>query len=156
MVFQMRYRSPLGILSLSADENALQELRFTSSLEEENPNEILQRAGEWLNRYFAGESISPEILPLDPRGTAFQKKVWQILLTIPYGKVMTYGQIAKLITPTMSAQAVGNAVGKNPLPVIIPCHRVVGYDSIGGFSSGLAIKKKLLAIENIRLNCRKK
>ena len=92
--------------------------------------------------------------PLAPAGTPFRKAVWEILLTIPYGKTMTYGEIAREIAKQrgvsrMSAQAVGGAVGHNPISIMIPCHRVIGADgSLTGFAGGLAVKEKLLRMEN--------
>ena len=112
-------------------------------------NPILDQAEEWLTSYFAGEKVSPVPLPLSPDGTPFQRKVWQILQNIPYGETVTYGEIAKMISPAMSAQAVGNAVGANPIPVIIPCHRVVAANGIGGYSSGIKIKQHLLSLEKM-------
>ena len=88
----------------------------------------------------------------DPRGTAFQREVWRELSRIPYGETVSYGEIARRIGRPKSSRAVGNAVGANPLPIVIPCHRVIKSDgSIGGFSSGLHLKRKLLSIEGIVL-----
>ena len=82
-------------------------------------------------------------------GTAFQKQVWNLLLEIPYGKVVTYKDIARKISATMSCQAVGTAIGKNPIGIIIPCHRVVGYNNLGGFSGGIENKVFLLEHEGV-------
>jgi methylated-DNA-[protein]-cysteine S-methyltransferase len=114
---------------------------------------IFKAAEAWLAAYFAGEKPSPGELPLAPRGTPFRQVVWEILRQIPYGKVRTYGAIAgelaaRMGKEGMSAQAVGGAVGHNPLSIIIPCHRVVGADgSLTGYAAGLAVKAKLLALE---------
>ncbi len=106
----------------------------------------------WLDVYFSGGK--PDFLPpFLLRGTPFQKEVWEILLTIPYGKTMTYGEIAVLLAarkgmPRMSAQAVGGSVGRNPLTLLVPCHRVVGADgSLTGYAGGIARKAALLALE---------
>jgi methylated-DNA-[protein]-cysteine S-methyltransferase len=112
----------------------------------------------WLGAYFAGEKNLPS-LPLAPQGTAFQQKVWELLLDIPYGETSTYGGIAKKITTENSAnkngkaaglyaRAVGNAVGRNPVSIIIPCHRVLGADgSLTGFAGGIERKRALLELE---------
>ena len=114
---------------------------------------IFDRAQEWLERYFAGEKPSPEELPLRPEGTVFRQMVWRELLHIPYGQVTTYGSLAKAVArkmgrETMSAQAVGQAVGHNPISIIIPCHRVVGANgSLTGYAGGLDRKIRLLKLE---------
>lgn len=93
----------------------------------------------------------PKVLPkMHLIGTQFQKKVWQLLLKIPYGKTMTYKDIARMISPTMSAQAVGSAVGHNKISILIPCHRVIGSNnSLTGYAGGIKRKEKLLEIEGI-------
>ena len=143
--------SPLGKLRLTASETALTGVFFNAQGVSNDSNLVLEQASRWLADYFAGKVVEPSLLPLAPAGTVFQQKVWDILLEIPYGTTVTYGEIAERISPTMSAQAVGNAVGANRLPIIIPCHRVVAANGIGGFSDGLAIKRQLLAIEGITL-----
>ena len=101
----------------------------------------------WLDAYFAGKPM-PVDLPLSPAGTDFQRRVWDILLTIPYGETTTYGAIAKQLGAPMSAQAVGQAVGKNPLAIIIPCHRVVGANGqLTGYAWGIERKQWLLRHE---------
>ncbi len=143
-------RTPLGPVLAVASRQYLLELNLHP---EENlsiqktDNVILDRVETWMAQYFAGVPVSPDALPLAPDGTAFQRQVWQILRNIPYGQTVTYGDIAKMISPAMSAQAVGNAVGANPIPVIIPCHRVVAANGIGGYSSGIKIKQQLLTLE---------
>lgn len=151
MLYKTHYESPLGDLLLTADAQALTGVWFDgqkyyaqgqADLEpeagaaicnapcEEELAPLLAEAKRWLDLYFAGKEPDFD-LPLNPAGTDFQKSVWSILCTIPYGKTMTYGQIAAQIAAErgiarMSAQAVGGAVGHNPLSIIVPCHRVVG------------------------------
>ena len=99
-------------------------------------------------RYFKGEDPG-KIPEMKPHGTEFQKHVWKVLTEIPYGKSLSYSDIAKKINKNGAARAVGQAVGKNPIIIIIPCHRVLAKHGLGGFSAGLDVKKKLLDIENI-------
>ena len=142
------YRSPLGDIVLTSDGSALTGLRFAESpcgeLAQDIP--LLADACRWLNLYFGG--VKPDFTPqLAPIGTPFQKSVWRELLTIPYGQTVSYGYIAKRIS-CRSAQAVGGAVGHNPIALIIPCHRVIGSDGhLTGYAYGLDRKKWLLSHE---------
>ncbi len=154
--------TPLGKVLLSSDGKALTGLWFEgqkyygSTLSGdlvEKPVPVFDQTEQWLSQYFSG--ISPDFMPpVAPQGTAFQKSVWEILLTIPYGRTTTYGEIAKVIARQrgqehFSAQTVGNAVGRNPISIIIPCHRVVGADGgLVGYAGGLDRKRKLLAYES--------
>jgi methylated-DNA-[protein]-cysteine S-methyltransferase len=112
-------------------------------------------ARDWLDRYFVGEKPATSELPLAPIGSNFRKEVWNILRNIPYGECITYGNIARTIAAktgqkTMSAQAVGGAVGHNPISIMIPCHRVVGANgSLTGYAGGIDKKIKLLEHEGI-------
>lgn len=145
--------SPLGELCLTSDGTALTGLWLPTedpkiqNVEEKPELPVFEKASAWLSGYFAG--CPGEIdFPLSPAGTAFQQRVWEILLTIPYGKTTSYGAIAKQLGPKMSAQAVGQAVGRNPISIIIPCHRVVGAKGqLTGYAGGLEYKKWLLAHE---------
>jgi methylated-DNA-[protein]-cysteine S-methyltransferase len=116
---------------------------------------VFTAAQKWLEAYFAGENPPIAPLPLAPAGSAFRKEVWKILVGIPYGKCATYGEIAKTMAArlkkkNMSSQAVGGAVGHNPISIIIPCHRVVGSNgSLTGYAGGLEKKMKLLALEGV-------
>lgn len=142
--------SPMGEICLTSDGAALTGLW----LDTENPRiqhmvqkselPIFEKAAAWLSGYFAG--CPGELgFPLSPAGTAFQQRVWEILLTIPYGMTTSYGAIAKQLGQKMSAQAVGQAVGRNPISIIIPCHRVVGAKGqLTGYAGGLAHKQWLL------------
>ena len=151
----IHYDSPLGTLTIAAEKDALialviegqkyEELHLTGGgRERETP--VLHQAKTWLDRYFAGERPNPAELKLSPKGTAFQQRVWQELLRIPYGRTVSYGSLAAHLGS--SARAVGSAVGRNLISVIIPCHRVLGADgSLGGYAGGLENKMKLLRLE---------
>lgn len=161
MQYIHHYLSPMGEILLAADDHGLTGLwfegqkYFASGLEKEREERklpVFDRAEKWLGLYFSGEE--PDVqLPLHLMGTEFQKQVWEILLTIPYGRTMTYGEIAGRLAaqkglPRMSAQAVGGAVGRNRISIIVPCHRVVGADgSLTGYAGGLDRKAGLLKLE---------
>lgn len=168
MIYKTHYDSPLGGMLLSADDKGLTGLWFDGQkyfaygLEEleaceEQENSILTEAKYWLDTYFSGKE--PDFaLSISLSGTDFQKKVWGILCTIPYGKTMTYGQIAAQLAAEqgaahMSAQAVGGAVGHNPLSIIVPCHRVVGANgSLTGYAGGIDRKIELLTLEGVDMD----
>jgi len=159
-----KYNSPIGPLLLVSEDDKLIGLwmynqKYFCPLKEQpvedNDNPVLKKAVNWLDRYFGGEKPDITELPLSPMGSDFRKEVWDILCGIPYGEVMTYGQIADKIAKNhgkekMSAQAVGGAVGHNPISVIIPCHRVVGTNgSLTGYAGGLNKKIALLKHEGV-------
>ena len=162
MVSTCHYNSPLGGILLAADEIGLTGLWFDGQkyfardlpaehTEQETP--VLAEATRWLDVYFDGRE--PDFTPpLHPIGSAFRQSVWEILLQIPYGKTMTYGEIARKLAEKqglsqMSAQAVGGAVGHNEISIIIPCHRVVGTNgSLTGYAGGIGKKVKLLELEH--------
>ena len=166
MTFIQYYDSPLGRILLAADEIGLTGLWFEGQkyyaaqlpeahTEQETP--ILTEAKRWLDIYFTGKE--PDFLPpLHPIGSAFRQAVWEILLQIPYGQTMTYGEIARQMAAQkglarMSAQAVGGAVGHNEISVIIPCHRVVGTNgSLTGYAGGIDKKMRLLELEHADLH----
>ncbi len=144
--------SPIGLLFLVAQNNRLisldteANLFFSNSIESTN-NSFLIRVQTQLNQYFSGNRQTFN-LELGPIGTPFQLKVWSALLQIPYGEVWSYGQQAKFIQSPKAFRAVGGANGKNPIPIIIPCHRVIGANGkLTGFSNGLPMKLKLLELE---------
>lgn len=111
--------------------------------------EVFKTAKDWLNRYFKGENPKISELSLAPDGSEFRQKVWEILCTIPYGSTMTYKEIANKLGLNMSPQAIGGAVGHNPISIIIPCHRVIGTNgSLTGYAGGIERKIKLLELEN--------
>ena len=141
------YDSPVGKLFLASDGSSLKALGFGHAPGEMGHDPVLETAKEWLDDYFQGRFRTPEF-SLAPEGTAFQQKVWQMLLEIPYGETATYGDLARKLGKTMSAQAVGQAVGKNPIAIVIPCHRVVGAKGqLTGYAWGVEKKKWLLNLE---------
>ena len=159
--FTTTYTSPLGPIVIESDGQAITSLRFSkeqasvaSTTQEKAGHEaptappIITETIQWLDDYFAGKR--PCNVPrLGPQGTDFQERVWQALLTIPYGKTINYGEIAKMVD-CRSAQAVGQAVGRNPIALIIPCHRVIAaHGQLGGYAYGTDVKKRLLEIEQI-------
>lgn len=163
MIYTMYYDSPVGRLLLAEKEGALAgvwiegQKYFLGSLnedmEETEDSKVLNETKKWLERYFRGERPQIDELSLAPLGSEFRKEVWKILCGIPYGEVTTYGEISRKIAKNrgidrMSAQAVGGAVGHNPISIIIPCHRVVGADgSLTGYAGGIKRKIKLLELE---------
>jgi methylated-DNA-[protein]-cysteine S-methyltransferase len=161
MNYTFEYNSPVGLLTIASDGENITGLwikgqkYFAATLEAENqPMDlpVFERAKEWLTTYFSGKNPS-FTLPLTPKGSPFRQAVWKILRHIPYGKVITYSDIAKIIAKQtgkekMSSQAAGGAVGRNPISIIIPCHRVVGSDgSLTGYAGGITAKTKLLTLE---------
>lgn len=146
------YDSPIGQLSLTCTDQALTGLSMNRETEKRDYHPILIQTGKWLDAYFRGENPALDI-PLYTEGTPFQQQVWKLLLEIPYGKVRTYGDLARKMAhitgkEKMSAQAVGQAVGSNPIGILIPCHRVVGMKGqLTGYAWGLDKKKWLLRLE---------
>ncbi|MDR0834596.1 MAG: methylated-DNA--[protein]-cysteine S-methyltransferase [Candidatus Symbiothrix sp.] len=143
------YQSPIGTLLLRADSDALLELQLCDEKIglTETVNPILQETIRQLTEYFERKRQIFE-LPLKPQGTDFQRKVWNSLCQIPYGTTTNYAGIARSIGHPKAYRAVGNANGKNPIAIIIPCHRVIASDgSLGGYAYGLAIKEELLQLE---------
>lgn len=161
MQYTSQYESPLGSILLAADEIGLTGLWFEGQKyfalyldreHEEKELPIFEETKRWLDIYFSGKE--PDFtVPLHFTGTPFQNEVWEILYSIPYGKTMTYGEIAKRLAAQrgidhMSAQAVGGAVGHNEISVIVPCHRVVGSNgSLTGYAGGIDKKIELLKLE---------
>lgn len=145
--------TPIGPLTLTEEAGALTGVLFGShapqgALLAETP--LIRQAFEQLEEYFRGERRAFD-LPMDARGTPFQRRCWQALLAIPYGQTRTYAQQAQAVGSPRACRAVGMANHRNPLPVLIPCHRVVGADgSLTGYAGGLTIKRMLLAIEQPR------
>jgi methylated-DNA-[protein]-cysteine S-methyltransferase len=149
--------SPVGPLILAAGDSGLHHVMFGNSQrakpdprwrEDAKP---LRETMRQLRAYFAGELEDFE-LPLAPEGTDFQRNVWRNLCTIPFGETISYGELAKRVGNPKASRAVGAANGQNPIPIIIPCHRVIGSNGkLTGFGGGLPIKEKLLALEQRQL-----
>lgn len=153
--YSLRVVSPLGDMLVEGTSNAIQRLGWMT---EASPCEagpccpLLKDCAAQLEAYFKGR-LTQFDLPLAPHGTAFQTRVWQQLADIPFGSTCSYGELANRLTPPSSARAVGGAVGRNPLLILLPCHRVMGADgSLTGFSSGLQRKTWLLAHEGVAEN----
>lgn len=151
---QIKIPSPVGALYLAASEKGLQSIRWEKknipSLDlktSKKQAKLLAWAAGEMEEYFEGKRKKFTI-PLDLNGTVFQKKVWAQILKIPYGKTVSYKKIAEEIQNPKAARAVGSANGKNPVCIIVPCHRVIAADgSIGGYAGGLKMKRKLLSLE---------
>jgi len=143
--------SPLGPLTLRASEAGLTQIRFLDgegprAPEPEGPQggALVEEAARQLEAYFAGTRTDFD-LPLAPEGTDFMKSVWKELLRIPFGATISYGELAQRVGDPNASRAVGSANGKNPLPIVIPCHRVIGADgSLTGFAGGVGLKRRLL------------
>lgn len=142
--------SPIGTLSLEADQHGICRLDFCHTVVEHPGHPacpLLKEAKKQLDEYFAGKRRIFS-LPLSFQGTAFQIRVWEALRTIPYGETWYYGQLAEAVGNPRACRAVGMANNRNPLPILIPCHRVIGKNgSLTGYGGGLDIKEKLLALE---------
>ena len=167
LYYAAEWQSPVGRLTLASDGEHLTgvwmegQKYFGGAIagqfcpREDLP--VFDRTREWLERYFAGEQPRPEELPLAPVGGEFRQRVWKLLCEIPYGQVTTYGALARRLAEelgreSMSAQAVGGAVGHNPISIIVPCHRVVGANgSLTGYAGGVAVKRQLLEHEGADL-----
>ena len=160
-MFERIIQAPLGEIRLRSDGKSLTGLWFVGQVNDAKDNSdieikddlpIFGQVETWLESYFSGEQ-TPIKIQLQPKGTVFQEEVWKILQEIPYGETMTYGEIAQRIAKekgvaTYSAQAVGQAVGKNPISIIIPCHRVLGKNgALTGYAGGVHRKEQLLRIE---------
>ena len=168
MYYRTTYPSPVGLITLACDGdnmigvwNERQKYHgagISAEMIEKDDMPVFNAAKKWLDRYFEGKKPIISELPLAPIGGEFRKSVWTILCEIPYGEIVTYGDIAKKIADkmnreTMSSQAVGGAVGHNPISIIIPCHRVVGANgSLTGYAGGLKIKEKLLILEGVDMS----
>lgn len=165
MYYSTNYKSPLGDILLASNEKSIIGLwigeqkyidkTMPKDMTPQNELPILREGVSWLNDYFAGKKPELSRLSLSPIGSQFRQEVWKILLEIPYGEITTYGSIAKEIAKRMgkermSAQAIGGAVGHNPISIIIPCHRVIGANgNLTGYAGGIDKKIKLLEHEGI-------
>lgn len=165
MTYLSKLDSPLGPLSLASDGGAVTGLwmerqkYFAAGLEAETEERadlaVFRRTAAWLDAYFNKRPL-PALPPLAPKGSAFRQRVWKLLLEIPFGGTATYGALAeglKAAGVPASAQAVGGAVGHNPIAILIPCHRVVGADgSLTGYAGGVDKKRFLLELEGADLS----
>ncbi|MDR1662594.1 MAG: methylated-DNA--[protein]-cysteine S-methyltransferase [Azoarcus sp.] len=168
MYYSTSHPSPVGTITLACNDGNLvgawmagQKYHggaISGKMVENNDMPVFDAARKWLDRYFAGEKPAIFELPLAPIGGEFRQRVWSILCEIPYGEVITYGDIArkmavKMNGKTMSSQAVGGAVGHNPISIIIPCHRVVRADGcLAGYAGGVKTKAKLLELEGVDMS----
>lgn len=168
MYYYSFYPSPIGKVTLACDGDNLvglwlegQKYHFagmSGEMTQKDGLPVFDAVKEWLDRYFAGKKPAVCELPLAPAGSEFRQSVWAVLREIPYGKVVTYGDIAKRIAAktgkeTMSSRAAGGAVGHNPISIIIPCHRVVGSNgSLTGYAGGIKTKIKLLELEGVDMS----
>lgn len=151
-MYKITFDTPIGRLTAVEEDGRLTHLCLptvrnlpTSALEKQTP--LLTQTKREIEEYFKGQRKS-FTLPLAPHGTAFQQKVWQALLAVPYGQTLCYGQIARLIGNPKAARAVGMACNQNPLVIVIPCHRIVGKNGqLVGYAGGMAIKQQLLNLE---------
>ena len=146
--------SPLGKVLISGNSAALEQISFLAGEKAIEPEpdwesggELIEQAKRQIGAYFAG-ALKQFDLPLSPRGTPFQARVWAALVEIPYGQTISYGELARRIEKPTAARAVGAANGRNPLPLVIPCHRVIGSSGeLTGYGGGLQIKQCLLELE---------
>jgi methylated-DNA-[protein]-cysteine S-methyltransferase len=160
-MFKTEIASPIGQLTLASDGTALTGLwlkgqkYFASTLcNDAKPSQlpIFEETQAWLNAYFQNSPLPP--LPqLAPKGSEFRQNVWKLLLEIPYGETRTYGMLAQILRKkgiSAAAQAVGGAVGHNPILILIPCHRILGADgNLTGYAGGIEVKRRLLQLEGI-------
>lgn len=149
--YYLSMESPIGRISLVSDETNLKSVTFSDEQGEESENvpSVLLHASVQLKEYFEGTRTEFD-LKLDPDGTGFQKKVWQKLLQVPYGKTKSYSEIALELGSVLNTRAVGTANGKNPLSIIVPCHRIIGHDGkLVGYAGGLERKRWLLLHESL-------
>ena len=142
--------SPIGVLRLWAEEGLLRQIELVPAAEPDFPDPVTEQAAAELQEYFAGKRAEFTVAAR-PYGSAFQQRVWSALSRVPYGRVVTYGALAAAIGQPTACRAVASAVGKNPLLILIPCHRVVAAAGLGGFSAGLEAKRILLALEGVQI-----
>lgn len=163
MTYYTYFSSPVGNITAVCRDGAITHLRLEGQREipltqaaRKDDEPVLLELRQWLEDYFAGKNPDAPSLPLVPSGTPFQMAVWEKLRQIPYGQTVTYGQIARSMgKERMSAQAVGQAVGRNPISILIPCHRVIGANgSLTGYDGGITKKITLLTLEGSMPNIR--
>lgn len=146
-MFYQYLNSPIGFIKITANDEAINEVTFVENEEEDKPNALTQEAVNQLMEYFEGKRKVFD-LPLSPIGTPFQQAVWKALCSIPYGETRSYGEIAKMIGNPKASRAVGMANNRNPISIIIPCHRVIGASGkLVGYGGGIDKKIYLLNLE---------
>lgn len=156
MTTKVSMRTPIGVLQIEGDDNVITEVTLPGRGNDPVRTrpmpplpDAVSKAAAQLDEYFAGERTQFD-LPLELQGTTFQKEVWSALADIPYGKTISYAELASMVGRPTAFRAVGQANGANPIPIILPCHRVLASGGrIGGYGGGLAMKRQLLAIEGI-------
>lgn len=147
MEYNSNLNTPIGLLSIRSDGEGITAIAFDAAEKWENPDEHTKAAVNQLKEYFEGKRFIFD-LKLNPKGTGFERKVWDYLLTIPAGATTSYGHIAAQLGGKNLARAVGHANGKNPISIVIPCHRVIGSNNdLIGYAGGLERKKWLLKHE---------
>jgi len=148
MEFQSSFFCPLGYLILKSDGCSITEISFSETgIQEQQSCETLEKCSEQLENYFSGKSFDFDV-PINPQGTEFQQKVWKELLKIPYGETITYKELAVRMGDVEAVRAVGTANGRNPVAILIPCHRVIGTGNrLTGYAGGIWRKKALLELE---------
>jgi methylated-DNA-[protein]-cysteine S-methyltransferase len=160
LVAQAAIDTPIGALTALATDKGIAGLWFDAQqhhpgdldapADARNPHIAAMR--RWLDGYWAGREPSPREVTLDLHGTPFQRAVWKVLLTIPFGRTKSYGEVAAQVGPEAMPRATGSAVGRNPVSILVPCHRVIGADgSLTGYAGGLPRKEKLLQHEGVLL-----
>ena len=148
----IRYlQSTVGVLRLTAADGKIVEITLTEKAGDNAPDAATDRAAAQLMEYFDGKRKEFS-LETAPQGTPFQRAVWEKLAEVPFGRVVTYGDLARAIGRPTACRAVANAVGKNPLLIVFPCHRVVAVNGLGGFSAGIAVKRALLRLERVKIS----
>lgn len=148
----VRYlHTPVGVLRLTAAGGKLTGIALTGAAGENEPDAATDRAAAQLLEYFDGKRKEFS-LETAPQGTPFQRAVWEKLAEVPFGKVVTYGDLARAIGRPSACRAVANAVGKNPLLIVLPCHRVVAANGLGGFTGGISVKRALLRQERVKIS----
>ncbi|WP_071146217.1 methylated-DNA--[protein]-cysteine S-methyltransferase [Bacteroides ihuae] len=150
MIYYYTYSTPIGKLCIFADEKSITQISFKDAVEGtgiEQETALTKQAFQQLNEYFSGTRKQFD-LPLNPQGTVFQKIVWHVLQSIPYGETWSYKQVAIAAGNPKASRAVGMANNRNPIPIVVPCHRVIGASGdLVGYAGGLEIKKRLLEVE---------
>lgn len=147
----LSFQSPVGLIWIAEKQGRLTDLRIGGLAQPEQTSPLLQESVRQLSAYFSGK-LNHFDLPLAPKGTAFQLEAWQGLREIPFGSTRSYLQQAQSIGRPQAQRAVGGANRRNPIPIIIPCHRVINHDGgIGGYAFGLEMKRFLLHLEGLDL-----